>query len=96
MRALILALTLAIAAPVIAAPAPANALCFSAFHKPKVTEQKVETVNGVPVAVKTTAARKPESFCQTVMRATAITLIVQGIVITAKVGLAVATGILIL
>jgi hypothetical protein len=90
MKAILLALA------IILAPASANALCFSAFHKPKVTEQKIETVNGVPVAIKTTAARKPESFCQTVMRATAITLVVQGIVITAKVGLAIATGILIL
>jgi cyclic lactone autoinducer peptide len=89
MKALILALML------IAAPASANAFCFSSFHQPKVEQQKIETVNGVPVAIKTVAPRKPDSFCQTVMRASAITLVVQGIVITAKVALAIGTGVII-
>jgi cyclic lactone autoinducer peptide len=88
MKALLLALM------IVAAPASANAFCFSSFHQPKV-EQKIETVNGVPVAIKTAAARKPDSFCQTVMRASAITLVVQGIVIGAKVALAVGTGVII-
>jgi hypothetical protein len=89
MKAILLALAL------IATPAAANAYCFPSFHKAKVTEQKIETVNGVPVAIKTTAARKSDSFCQTVMRASAITLLVQGVVITAKVALAIGTGLVV-
>jgi hypothetical protein len=89
MRAILLALM------IFAAPATANAFCWQAFHKPKVTEQKIDTVNGVPVAIKTTKAKDATSFCETVMRASAITLLVQGVVITAKVALAVGTGLVV-
>jgi hypothetical protein len=89
-KALLLALALAVAAP-----APASAYCFPSLHKAKVTEQKIETVNGVPVAIKTAAPRKSDSFCQTVMRSSAITLLVQAVVITAKVGLAIGTGLVV-
>jgi hypothetical protein len=89
MKAFVIALML------IAVPATANAFCWSAFHKPKVTEQKIDTVNGVPVAIKTVKPKEASSFCENVMRASAITLVVQGIVIAAKVTLAVGTGLVV-
>jgi hypothetical protein len=86
-KALILALALALAVP-----APANAFCFSAFHTPKV---EVQAPGQYPVQIRPAGSQKaPDSFCQTVMRASAITLVVQGIVIGAKVGLGVLTGVI--
>jgi hypothetical protein len=87
-----LALILALA---VVAPAPAQAFCFKeiggVFHKPKVVAPSV------PVQIRPAGSQtKPDSFCKVVGRSVAITMIVQTIVIGAKVGLAVATGVLIL
>jgi hypothetical protein len=88
-----LALILAL---ILAAPAPASAFCFSSFHQPKVEQQTVQVVNGVPVAIKTVEAKKPDSFCKTVMRSAAISVVVTTFVTTIKLGIIVLTGVPIL
>jgi hypothetical protein len=75
-------------------PARADAFCFDSFHKPKVTQQ---APGQIPVQIRPAGSQaKPDSFCKIVARSAAITLVVQGIVIGAKIGLGVLTGVLIL
>jgi hypothetical protein len=90
MKKLVLILAL-----VLVAPAPASASCFS-FHQPKVEQQTVQVVNGVPVAIKTVEVKKPDSFCKTVMRSATVSIVVTTFVTSIKLGIIVLTGIPIL
>jgi hypothetical protein len=75
-------------------PARAEAFCFSSFHKPKV---EVQAPGQIPVQIRPAGSQaKPTTFCETVGRSVAITLVVQTVVIGAKIGLGVLTGVLIL
>lgn len=78
-------------------PTQADAFCFKeiggVFHKPKVEQ----TAPAYPVQIRPAGSQvKPATFCQTVGRSVAITLVVQTVVIGAKIGLGVLTGVLIL
>lgn len=77
-------------------PARADAFCFkeigSAFHK-----EQVEQAPAYPVQIRPAGSQKaPDTFCHTVMRAAAITLLVQTFVVGLKVGVTVLTGVPIL
>ena len=85
-----------ILALLIAAPAPANAVCFGSLHQPKVEEQSIRIVNGVPVAIKTVEAKKPDGFCKVVMRSAAVSIMVTTVVTGIKLGIVIFTGIPIL